>query len=246
MARQNSWTKSVSRVGEANEHRLTASTHLLRSIAMKLWDAADHAARTSDPQGLALRTLDAVLAFSGGRAAAMFQREQEQILLFASLGLEQGALEAVEKAWHMHRSRFVAREPVLVRVGDQPRAILPVEDGAHLIGLLYVEGSGPLQPRDLQALAQFARIGAMAFLLPAASAPVFEARVEPVDAYLARTPPEDVDRQQLLALLHRHEWNIARVARLLAVTRATVYNRLSRYGIRRERVPKTTPRRQEA
>jgi hypothetical protein len=216
-------------------------------MAMKVWDAAERAARTSDPQGLALRTLDAVLAFSGGRAAAMFQREQERILLFASLGLEQGALEAVEKAWEMHRSRFVSREPVLVRVGEQARAILPVHDGRnHLIGLLYVEGAGPLQERDLQALAQFAHIGSMAFLLPATSAPVFEARQEPVDAYLARTTPQDVDRQQLLALLHRNEWNIARVARLLAVTRATVYNRLERYGIRRERVPKSKPRRQEA
>ncbi|HEX6738165.1 MAG TPA: helix-turn-helix domain-containing protein [Vicinamibacteria bacterium] len=213
---------------------------------MKVWDAAERAARTSDPQGLALRTLDAVLAFSGGRAAAMFQREQEQILLFASLGLEQGALEAVEKAWESHKARFLAKEPLLVRVGEQARAILPVDDGRNLIGLLYVEGAGPLQQRDLQALAQFARIGSMAFLLPPAATPIFEAATEPVDAYLARTSPEDVDRQQLLALLHRHEWNLARVARLLAVTRATVYNRLSRYGIRRERVPKTKPRRQEA
>jgi hypothetical protein len=213
---------------------------------MKLWDAADRVASPSDPQGLARRTLDAVLAFSGGRAAALFQREQARILLFASLGLEQGALEAVEKAWLKERPRFMAREALLVTVNNQPRALIPVEDGSQVIGLLYVEGAGPLQQRDLNALAQFARIGAMAFLLPAAAAPIFQTRVEPLDAYLARTTPEDVDRQQLLALLHRNEWNIARVARLLAVTRATIYNRLERYGIRRERVPKTKPRRQEA
>jgi hypothetical protein len=214
---------------------------------MRLWDAADRVASATDPQGLARRTLDAVLAFSGGRAAALFQREQARILLFASLGLEQGALEAVERAWSKERARFMAKESLLVTVGGQPRAIVPVEDGTQVIGLLYVEGAGPLQQRDLNALAQFARIGAMAFLLPASAAPVFETRVEPLDAYLARTTPEDVDRQQLLALLHRHEWNIARVARLLAVTRATIYNRLERYGIRRERVPKSKPRRpQEA
>lgn len=233
-------------VREAHKDRLTKATAVATIEAMKLWDAADSAARTSDPQGLARRTLDSVLAFSGGRAAALFQREQERILLFASLGLEQGALEAVERAWERQKTRFLAGEAVLVAVGDRPRAFVPVQDGSQLIGILYVEGASGFQERDLQALAQFARIGAMAFLLPAVPTPDFEPRREPLESYLARTPREDVDRQQLLALLQRNEWNIARVSRLLAVTRATVYNRISRYGIRREHVLKTKPRRQEA
>ena len=43
-------------------------------------------------------------------------------------------------------------------------------------------------------------------------------------------------------LLNRNEWNIARVARLMGVTRRTVYLRLQRYGIPRERVPRTRTR----
>jgi len=43
---------------------------------------------------------------------------------------------------------------------------------------------------------------------------------------------------KLLLLLNRNEWNIARVARLMGVTRRTVYLRLQRYNIPRERVPK--------
>jgi transcriptional regulator of acetoin/glycerol metabolism len=42
----------------------------------------------------------------------------------------------------------------------------------------------------------------------------------------------------LRALLDEHEWNVSRVARLLSVTRMTVYNRLRRLGIARERVSK--------
>jgi transcriptional regulator of acetoin/glycerol metabolism len=45
-----------------------------------------------------------------------------------------------------------------------------------------------------------------------------------------------------LLLLTRNEWNISRVARILNVTRMTVYNRLVRFNIPRERVPKTQRR----
>jgi len=50
---------------------------------------------------------------------------------------------------------------------------------------------------------------------------------------------EDMEREKLLLLLNRNEWNIARVARMMGVTRRTVYLRLQRYNILRERVPKS-------
>jgi len=64
---------------------------------------------------------------------------------------------------------------------------------------------------------------------------------EPLDweSYLERTPVQDIERQKLLLLLKRNEWNIARVARLMGVTRRTIYLRLQRYKIARERVIKT-------
>jgi transcriptional regulator of acetoin/glycerol metabolism len=49
----------------------------------------------------------------------------------------------------------------------------------------------------------------------------------------------DIEREKLLLLLNRNEWNIARVARLMGVTRRTVYLRLRRYNIPRERIRKT-------
>jgi transcriptional regulator of acetoin/glycerol metabolism len=45
-------------------------------------------------------------------------------------------------------------------------------------------------------------------------------------------------REELLHALNLHEWNIARVARALSVTRKTIYERMERYGIAREHVPK--------
>jgi transcriptional regulator of acetoin/glycerol metabolism len=50
--------------------------------------------------------------------------------------------------------------------------------------------------------------------------------------------PTEEARLQLLSLLERHEWNIAEVARLMSVTRRTVYMRLRSFGIERRRVPK--------
>ena len=50
--------------------------------------------------------------------------------------------------------------------------------------------------------------------------------------------PAEEARLQLLSLLERNDWNIAHVARLLGVTRRTVYMRLHSFGIERRHVPK--------
>jgi len=50
---------------------------------------------------------------------------------------------------------------------------------------------------------------------------------------------DELERHRLIELLKRNEWNLARVARVLGVTRRTVYMRLKRYDIARQKVPKT-------
>jgi hypothetical protein len=208
----------------------------------ELISLAPHA---SDSEGLARRTLDAAITFSGGWAAALFQREDDRMLLFASVGLEQSALEAVNEAWAIQRNRFHSGEAVLAYGEGAARAIVPIEEGGDLVGLLYVEGSTPFQQKHSVVLSQLARIASMAFVVAPPTEPSAPT-AEPFDAYLARTPPEDVERQQLVALLQHNEWNIAKVARVLAVTRATIYNRLARFGIRRQNGLRPTPRRQDA
>jgi hypothetical protein len=202
----------------------------------ELLSLAPHA---SDSEGLARRTLDAALTFSGGWAAALFQREHDHMLLFSSVGVEQSGLEAVNEAWSAHRERLESGEAVLSAAPEAARAIVPVTEGQELVGLLYVEGASPFQPKQAPVLAQLARIASMAFVM---APPQAAEQAEPVEAYLARTPPEDVGRQQLVALLAHNEWNIAKVARVLEVTRATVYNRLARFGIQRQRTLRPVPR----
>jgi transcriptional regulator of acetoin/glycerol metabolism len=51
-----------------------------------------------------------------------------------------------------------------------------------------------------------------------------------------------MEKEKLLLLLDRNEWNIARVARLMNITRRTIYLRLARWGVPREKIRKTKPR----
>jgi transcriptional regulator of acetoin/glycerol metabolism len=67
-------------------------------------------------------------------------------------------------------------------------------------------------------------------------------REEVWQTYLERTPSHEMEKEKMLLLLDRNEWNIARVARLMNVTRRTIYLRLQRWGIPREKVRKTKPR----
>jgi len=61
--------------------------------------------------------------------------------------------------------------------------------------------------------------------------------------YLLSRTPEDIERERMLHLLEKHQWNIRLVASLLGVTRRTIYLRLQRYNIPRKRIRKTRPRR---
>ena len=55
-------------------------------------------------------------------------------------------------------------------------------------------------------------------------------------------PAHEVERRLLMDTLQRHEWNVALVARKMGVTQRTIYLRMERYGIDRQRVPKTLKR----
>ena len=118
---------------------------------------------------------------------------------------------------------------------------MPVVQDGLLVALLYIDAAGPhfLNNADRERLSKFARIIAKAVTQTAGARP---GRAEAWETYLERTPVEDMEREKLLLLLNRNEWNIARVARLMGVTRRTIYLRLQRHNIPRERVPKNRPR----
>jgi transcriptional regulator with GAF, ATPase, and Fis domain len=206
-----------------------------------------------DPKRLAERTLEVVMSLMNGRSGAVFAREADRLELFASRAIDQHVLNGVNETWARHAEGFKRGETFYVpdwaaerripaptvRGGPASFAIVPTFEGDDLIAVLYVDSLDPhfCEEHDLARLQKFSKIIAKAVRESTAAGP----QPAPADAwetYLERTPVEDMEREKLLLLLNRNEWNIARVARLMGVTRRTVYLRLQRYNIPRERVPK--------
>jgi hypothetical protein len=162
------------------------------------------------------------------------------VTLFASRGIDQSVLDEVDLVWSTRRDELAAGHSVTEPSAVGRFTLLPVFDEQQFVGLLYVRASGDTlgSDGDNEVLDRFGRIAAMALSAPAAAS-----GRNPVELYLERTSMHDVERDQLLRLLDTNEWNIARVARILGITRATVYNRLARHGLARRRIPKTLSRR---
>jgi GAF domain-containing protein len=207
-----------------------------------------------DPHLLAGRTLEVVMVLVNGRSGGVFAASGERLTLFASRGIDQHVLDAVQTLWGRGKDQLRRGQPLYVpdcgadrdlaaAAADGPAslAVFPVFDGDDLVALLYVDSQEPhfCAPHDVERLAKFSRLLARA--VQPDGEHVSRERTG-WEAYLERTPVEDIEREKLLLLLHRNEWNIARVARLMGVTRRTVYLRLQRYKIPRERVFKTRVR----
>ena len=213
-----------------------------------------------DPRRLGERTIDVVLSLVDGRCGAVFTLDGDRLLLFASRGVDQHALDAAGAIWSAQSASlrmgeaFYAPETSAVaslraasRQGPASLTLVPVQQDGSLVALLYVDAAAPhfLTTADRERLTKFARIIAKAVTQSQSPSPR-ATRAEAWETYLERTPVEDMEREKLLLLLNRNEWNIARVARLMGVTRRTIYLRLQRHSIPRERVPKSRPRKAAA
>ena len=208
-----------------------------------------------DPRRLAERTLEVVMSLLNGRSGAVFTCEGDDVALFASRGIDQAVLEIVPAAWGAQKEALRRGETFYVpdrgvdrrlpaavtdRPGPAAFAVAPVLDEDALLALLYVDSQEPhfCDAHDLDRLSKFSRIVAKSVRDNDAPGGV-PGGGDSWESYLERTPVEDMEREKLLLLLNRNEWNIARVARMMGVTRRTVYLRLQRYNIPRERVPKS-------
>ena len=204
-----------------------------------------------DPRRLAERTLEVVMSLLNGRSGAVFTCDDAPTL-FASRGIDQAVLDVVPLVWAVQQDALrkgeafyvadCASERRIAIPADRPSpasfAVSPVLQDEQLLALLYVDSQEPhfCDSHDLDRLAKFSRIIAKSVTETAAPR---RGSPDAWETYLERTPVEDMEREKLLLLLNRNEWNIARVARMMGVTRRTVYLRLQRYNIPRERVPKS-------
>jgi hypothetical protein len=204
-----------------------------------------------DPRRLAERTLEVVMSLLNGRSGAVFTCEGPPAL-FASRGIDQAVLDVVPIVWATQQENLRKGETFYVadctserrvslpaeRPSPASFALVPVLQEEQLLALLYVDSQEPhfCDSHDLERLAKFSRIIAKSVTETASPR---RGSPDAWETYLERTPVEDMEREKLLLLLNRNEWNIARVARMMGVTRRTVYLRLQRYNIPRERVSKS-------
>ncbi len=188
---------------------------------------ADLVVGADDPRRLAERTLEVVMSLNNGRSGAVFSCEDDRVTLFASRGIDQAVLDAVQIVWDRYKDSLRKGETFYVPdrstdrrlpagQGDRPAAAslatVPVFEGESLVALLYVDSLDPhfCASHDLERLAKFSRIIAKAVTDNAS--PRTRAHGDAWETYLERTPVEDMEREKLLLLLNRNEWNIARVA----------------------------------
>jgi hypothetical protein len=177
-----------------------------------------------DPRQKLERIVAYLVRESEARGGALFAVETDRLVPCVTLGLDLERLTEIRAQWEHSR-------PTLERGRMRLEAdsiLAPVNDGDHLKGVLYLDRPHRFDEAETEMLR-----GLLARGLSAPSVPTT------VAAFLSAISPEDLAREHLLLILQRNEWNIARVARLLGVTRPTVYSRLGRYGIDRKKVPKT-------
>jgi transcriptional regulator with GAF, ATPase, and Fis domain len=215
---------------------------------------ADLVVSADNPRILAERTLEVLMALNRGRSAAVFARDGDTVTLFASRGIDQDVLDAVKTVWSRYRDALQSGETFSIGSRAEGRlltrrepggpaslVVVPVFSAGKLVALLYLDSLDPhfCGPNDMERLSRFTRIVAKAVTGIEPHREEARSTAERWETYLERTPVGDLEREKLLLLLNRNEWNIARVARLMGVTRRTIYLRLQRYNIPRERVPKT-------
>lgn len=201
-----------------------------------------------DPRQFLSELLRTARTIADARGMAAFARAQGELKLALSIELDQSTLDAASQLWARHREALASGQTVPVAVSAGVAHGLPVRSGDQLVGLLIATTAGPLTPEAAKSLADLATLAAPA--LQSAETVVPQAMPAPpqsvISAYLGRTPAEDVLRDQMLGLLTANEWNIARVARLLGVTRRTVYMRLERWGLERVKIRVTDRRKSPA
>jgi hypothetical protein len=159
------------------------------------------------------------------------------LTIFALRGIAPDLLHAVQALWTPARLPVSRRTPPAplpplapTPPGKTAVEVVPVFDGGELVALVYVETAAVAGEPDLAGVARVSREMAVALRRGASG----EASAR--ESFLERTGVEDFQREKLLLLLERHRWNIARVARLMGLTRRTIYLRLRRYGVARKRV----------
>ena len=198
-----------------------------------------------DPRGAADRILAFLLSLNKARGAAVFALDGDRLTLFTGRGFELEAVTTVQNAWTSQRDELEKGEILRQSDARASSVVVPLMDEGTVVALLYLDVAAETEWKSLDAssLTAFGVAIAQAVIAASSGAP----EPSPVQAYLSQTSDDEIARERLLLLLVQNEWNISRVARLMGVTRRTIYLRLQRHNIVREKVRKTeVPSRRKA
>jgi hypothetical protein len=187
--------------------------------ALVSMDSIDHAGRV-------LSRLVEFASASGG-AVVVPAASAPRVLVARNVAFSN--LHGLPDLWSRHEKMLRGGQVA----GRNGQKLYPLLDGADLIGAVYVEGAAT-EPHRIKPFLDVLSRAVLAATDPEA--------LRAFGADLLGVGVERSKREITLASLRQHEWNISRVARELGLTRRTIYLRLTRWGIVRERVPKTVRR----
>jgi len=186
---------------------------------------------STDPRQALDKTLGFVLSSCGCGVGAVLTVKGDRLSVLASRELDLETLPELRAAWTagrdvLEKGRHTARDGAI---------LVPLRDASGVLALLYLERPKRFESEELS----FGLVALAKAVLATLKETGASSATSDIEAYLSSTRSEDVQRKALVLALNRNEWNVARVARILGITRRTVYLRLQRYGIEREHPPKS-------
>jgi transcriptional regulator with GAF, ATPase, and Fis domain len=118
-------------------------------------------------------------------------------------------------------------------------ACVPLKVDGALYGMLYLDSTASTRlfsSVDLDRISRYAKLITNA-LIREQKIPDIDAKVAAVSVndYLAERTIDEIERQQLSAILEKHNWNVTRTSQAMDVPRRTLYNKMTKHGIRRPR-----------
>jgi len=116
-------------------------------------------------------------------------------------------------------------------------ACLPLKVEGKIYGILYLDSTTTTRlfsSLDLERIARYSKLITSALIHEQKLEDVKIASVS-VNDYLADRSIDEIEKQQLSAILERNNWNVTRTSQAMDVPRRTLYNKMTKHGIKRPR-----------
>ncbi len=118
-------------------------------------------------------------------------------------------------------------------------ACVPLKVEGSTYGVLYLDSTTSTRlfsSLALERIARYSKLITNGLIREDGLADVdLKIPVVSVDDYLAERTIDEIERQQLHAILERNNWNVTRTSQAMDVPRRTLYNKMTKHGIKRPR-----------